>query len=132
MTEISIRKNPHGRRRGIHKHANPCGRNLVKTLITLISIRKWPPLRPVPRSNVSWCPQSCAQCRAAARECTRLSDALRDARDQLELMEFRLLELEDAAPDKVRNRFTSPRTSRDRDGTGIPSVLWTVLCAGSD
>ncbi|XP_022828408.1 axoneme-associated protein mst101(2) isoform X2 [Spodoptera litura] len=50
---------------------------------------------------------SCGQCRssaerasAAARECTRLADALRDARDQLELMEFRLLELEDAHPDK--------------------------------
>ncbi|XP_061378419.1 early endosome antigen 1 isoform X2 [Danaus plexippus] len=39
--------------------------------------------------NEMWCGQ-----------CTRLSDALRDARDQLELMEFRLLELEDAAPDK--------------------------------
>lgn len=46
-------------------------------------------------------PQSCGQC-GAARECTRLADALRDARDQLELMEFRLLELEDATPEKVR------------------------------
>ncbi|XP_045769692.1 axoneme-associated protein mst101(2)-like isoform X2 [Maniola jurtina] len=57
---------------------------------------------------------SCGQCRsaaeraaAAARECTRLADALRDARDQLELMEFRLLELEDAAPDKgARDNLT--------------------------
>ncbi|CAG9135723.1 unnamed protein product [Plutella xylostella] len=51
---------------------------------------------------------SCTQCRAAearagaaAREAARLSDALRDARDQLELMEFRILELEDAQPDKI-------------------------------
>lgn len=57
---------------------------------------------------------SCGQCRlsveratAAARECTRLEDALRDARDQLELMEFRLLELEDAHPDKgARDNLT--------------------------
>ncbi|XP_026496411.2 myosin-4 isoform X1 [Vanessa tameamea] len=57
---------------------------------------------------------SCGQCRsaaeraaAAARECTRLADALRDARDQLELMEFRLLELEDASPDKgARDNLT--------------------------
>ncbi|XP_069357809.1 axoneme-associated protein mst101(2)-like isoform X2 [Maniola hyperantus] len=57
---------------------------------------------------------SCGQCRsaaeraaAAAREVTRLADALRDARDQLELMEFRLLELEDAAPDKgARDNLT--------------------------
>ncbi|XP_075975472.1 uncharacterized protein LOC142976122 isoform X2 [Anticarsia gemmatalis] len=57
---------------------------------------------------------SCGQCRssaerasAAARECTRLADALRDARDQLELMEFRLLELEDAHPDKgARDNLT--------------------------
>ncbi|XP_026318741.1 axoneme-associated protein mst101(2) isoform X2 [Hyposmocoma kahamanoa] len=57
---------------------------------------------------------SCGQCRAvserasvAARECTRLADALRDARDQLELMEFRLLELEDATPDKgARDNLT--------------------------
>ncbi|XP_072932888.1 uncharacterized protein [Epargyreus clarus] len=57
---------------------------------------------------------SCGQCRsageraaAAARECTRLADALRDARDQLELMEFRLLELEDAGADKgVRDNLT--------------------------
>ncbi|XP_023954514.2 myosin-8 isoform X2 [Bicyclus anynana] len=61
--------------------------------------------------NEMW---SCGQCRsaaeraaAAARECTRLADALRDARDQLELMEFRLLELEDAAPDKgARDNLT--------------------------
>ncbi|CAB3246823.1 unnamed protein product [Arctia plantaginis] len=60
-------------------------------------------LSPQPQNDM-W---SCGQCRssaerasAAARECTRLSDALRDARDQLELMEFRLLELEDAHPDK--------------------------------
>ncbi|KAF9802058.1 hypothetical protein SFRURICE_004309, partial [Spodoptera frugiperda] len=60
-------------------------------------------LSPQP-ANDMW---SCGQCRssaerasAAARECTRLADALRDARDQLELMEFRLLELEDAHPDK--------------------------------
>ncbi|XP_053605018.1 axoneme-associated protein mst101(2) isoform X3 [Plodia interpunctella] len=50
---------------------------------------------------------SCGQCRASAerasaaeRECARLADSLRDARDQLELMEFRLLELEDATPEK--------------------------------
>ncbi|CAK1555248.1 unnamed protein product [Leptosia nina] len=57
---------------------------------------------------------SCGQCRSsaeraasAARECTRLSDALRDARDQLELMEFRLLELEDANPEKgARDNLT--------------------------
>lgn len=57
---------------------------------------------------------SCGQCRvaseraaASARECSRLTDALRDARDQLELMEFRLLELEDAAPDKgARDNLT--------------------------
>ncbi|KAL0880369.1 hypothetical protein ABMA27_002808 [Loxostege sticticalis] len=57
---------------------------------------------------------SCGQCRtaaeraaAAARECSRLSDALRDARDQIELMEFRLLELEDAHPDKgARDNLT--------------------------
>ncbi|KAJ8716794.1 hypothetical protein PYW07_003421 [Mythimna separata] len=60
-------------------------------------------LSPQPLSDM-W---SCGQCRSsaerassAARECTRLADALRDARDQLELMEFRLLELEDAHPDK--------------------------------
>ncbi|CAH2084508.1 unnamed protein product [Euphydryas editha] len=61
--------------------------------------------------NEMW---SCGQCRsaaeraaAAARECTRLADALRDARDQLELMEFRLLELEDASPDKgARDNLT--------------------------
>ncbi|CAG4929608.1 unnamed protein product [Colias eurytheme] len=57
---------------------------------------------------------SCGQCRSsaeraasAARECTRLADALRDARDQLELMEFRLLELEDAHPEKgARDNLT--------------------------
>ncbi|XP_013193637.1 axoneme-associated protein mst101(2) isoform X2 [Amyelois transitella] len=57
---------------------------------------------------------SCGQCRAAAdrastaeRECARLADSLRDARDQLELMEFRLLELEDANPDKgARDNLT--------------------------
>ncbi|KAL4709700.1 hypothetical protein ACJJTC_007431 [Scirpophaga incertulas] len=56
----------------------------------------------------------CGQCRAAAeraaaaaRECSRLADALRDARDQIELMEFRLLELEDAHPDKgARDNLT--------------------------
>ncbi|XP_039754802.1 myosin-7 isoform X2 [Pararge aegeria] len=61
--------------------------------------------------NEMW---SCGQCRSAAeraaasaRECTRLADSLRDARDQLELMEFRLLELEDAAPDKgARDNLT--------------------------
>lgn len=57
---------------------------------------------------------SCGQCRAtaerasaAARECTRLADELRDARDQLELMEFRVLELEDAHPNKgARDNLT--------------------------
>ncbi|XP_063826893.1 axoneme-associated protein mst101(2) isoform X3 [Ostrinia nubilalis] len=57
---------------------------------------------------------SCGQCRSAAeraaasaRECSRLADALRDARDQIELMEFRLLELEDAHPDKgTRDNLT--------------------------
>ncbi|XP_045523402.1 myosin-2 isoform X1 [Pieris brassicae] len=57
---------------------------------------------------------SCGQCRSsaeraasAARECTRLADALRDARDQIELMEFRLLELEDAQPEKgARDNLT--------------------------
>ncbi|XP_061714091.1 myosin-6-like isoform X2 [Cydia pomonella] len=55
---------------------------------------------------------SCGQCRAAqeraasaARECARLGEQLRDARDQLELMEFRLLEL-DALPDKARDNLT--------------------------
>ncbi|KAJ8723176.1 hypothetical protein PYW08_003088 [Mythimna loreyi] len=67
-------------------------------------------LSPQPLSDM-W---SCGQCRSsaerassAARECTRLADALRDARDQLELMEFRLLELEDAHPDKgARDNLT--------------------------
>ncbi|GBP38941.1 hypothetical protein EVAR_95691_1 [Eumeta japonica] len=67
-------------------------------------------LSPQPLSEM-W---SCGQCRAtseraaaAARECTRLAGALRDARDQIELMEFRLLELEDAAPDKsARDNLT--------------------------
>ncbi|XP_047024915.1 axoneme-associated protein mst101(2) isoform X2 [Helicoverpa zea] len=67
-------------------------------------------LSPQPHNDM-W---SCGQCRssaerasAAARECTRLADALRDARDQLELMEFRLLELEDAHPDKgARDNLT--------------------------
>ncbi|XP_073955300.1 uncharacterized protein isoform X3 [Choristoneura fumiferana] len=67
-------------------------------------------LSPQPHADM-W---SCGQCRgaqdraaAAARECARLTDALRDARDQLELMEFRLLELEDAHPDKgARDNLT--------------------------
>ncbi|CAH2047458.1 unnamed protein product, partial [Iphiclides podalirius] len=67
-------------------------------------------LSPQPHSDM-W---SCGECRsaaeraaAAARECTRLADALRDARDQLELMEFRLLELEDAHPEKgARDNLT--------------------------
>lgn len=57
---------------------------------------------------------SCGNCRvtaeranASVRECSRLADALRDARDQIELMEFRLLELEDAHPDKgARDNLT--------------------------
>ncbi|KOB72175.1 PFTAIRE-interacting factor 1A, partial [Operophtera brumata] len=67
-------------------------------------------LSPQPLNDI-W---PCGQCRssteraaASARECTRLTDALRDARDQLELMEFRLLELEDASPDKgARDNLT--------------------------
>ncbi|CAK1585652.1 unnamed protein product [Parnassius mnemosyne] len=67
-------------------------------------------LSPQPLSDM-W---SCGECRSAAeraaaasRECTRLADALRDARDQLELMEFRLLELEDAHPEKgARDNLT--------------------------
>ncbi|CAH2982699.1 unnamed protein product [Chilo suppressalis] len=69
-----------------------------------------PSLSPQPLNDM-W---SCGQCRSAAeraaasaRECTRLADALRDARDQIELMEFRLLELEDAHPDKgARDNLT--------------------------
>ncbi|CAH0752379.1 unnamed protein product [Diatraea saccharalis] len=69
-----------------------------------------PSLSPQPLNDM-W---SCGQCRtaaeraaASARECTRLADALRDARDQIELMEFRLLELEDAHPDKgARDNLT--------------------------
>ncbi|XP_068634042.1 rootletin-like isoform X2 [Battus philenor] len=67
-------------------------------------------LSPQPQTDM-W---SCSECRseaeraaAAARECSRLADALRDARDQLELMEFRLLELEDAHPEKgARDNLT--------------------------
>ncbi|XP_041980148.1 myosin-8-like isoform X2 [Aricia agestis] len=58
-------------------------------------------LSPQPLNDMWSC-----QCNAA-RECTRLADALRDARDQIELMEFRLLELEDATPEKgARDNLT--------------------------
>ncbi|XP_013141613.1 PREDICTED: myosin-7 isoform X2 [Papilio polytes] len=67
-------------------------------------------LSPQPHADM-W---TCGECRvaatraaAAAAESARLADALRDARDQLELMEFRLLELEDAHPEKgARDNLT--------------------------
>ncbi|KPI95855.1 hypothetical protein RR46_11568 [Papilio xuthus] len=67
-------------------------------------------LSPQPHADM-W---TCGECRAAATraaaaaaESARLADALRDARDQLELMEFRLLELEDAHPEKgARDNLT--------------------------
>ncbi|XP_014367087.2 myosin-2 isoform X1 [Papilio machaon] len=67
-------------------------------------------LSPQPHADM-W---TCGECRAAATraaaaaaENARLADALRDARDQLELMEFRLLELEDAHPEKgARDNLT--------------------------